>query len=90
MLQQEKPDDFVIATGETHTVEEFLHEVFQIAGLEVDKHVIINPRLFRPHEMPLLLGDSTKAKKILQWQPKINFTNLARMMYEEDLKKCLK
>ena len=90
MLQQEKPDDFVIATGETHTVEEFLHEVFQIAGLEVDKHVVINPRLFRPHEVPLLLGDSTKARKMLQWQPKINFRNLARMMYEEDLKRCLK
>jgi len=86
MLQQDAPDDYVISTGETHTVEEFLHEVFDYAGLSVNKHVKIDERLFRPHEVPLLLGDSTKAKKKLQWEPKVKFKELARMMYDGDLK----
>tara|TARA_R110000824_G_scaffold121208_15_gene277217 strand:+ start:1202 stop:2170 length:969 start_codon:yes stop_codon:yes gene_type:complete len=87
MLQQDKPDDFVIATGETHTVKEFLHEVFQYAGLDVDKYVEISPRLFRPHEVPLLLGDASKAKEELNWEPKIKFKQLARVMYDEDYAK---
>ena len=86
MLQQENPDDYVIATGETHTVQEFLHEVFNYAGLDVNKHVEIDERLFRPHEVPLLLGDPTKAKEKLGWEPKVKFRELARMMYDEDLK----
>lgn len=86
MLQQETPDDYVIATGETHTVREFLEEVFSIAGLDVSKHVEIDERLFRPHEVPLLLGDSSKAKSKLGWVPKVKFKNLAKLMYEEDLK----
>ena len=86
MLQQENPDDYVIATGETHTVQEFLHEVFNYAGLDVSKHVEIDERLFRPHEVPLLLGDPTKAKEKLGWEPKVKFKGLARMMYDEDLK----
>lgn len=85
MTQQEEPDDYVIATGETHTVKEFLHEVFNYAGLDVSKHVEIDPRLFRPHEVPLLLGDPTKAKEQLGWEPKIRFKELARMMYDKDL-----
>tara|TARA_R100000700_G_C3170367_1_gene144995 strand:+ start:246 stop:1253 length:1008 start_codon:yes stop_codon:yes gene_type:complete len=85
MLQQEEPDDYVIATGETHTVREFLQEVFEYAGLDVQKHVEINPRLFRPHEVPLLLGDPAKAKERLHWEPKIKFKELARMMYDYDL-----
>jgi GDPmannose 4,6-dehydratase len=85
MLQQEKPDDYVIATGETHTVREFLEEVFRHAGLDVEKHVCIDSKLFRPHEVPLLLGDYTKAKKILGWEPKVKFTDLAKIMYEYDL-----
>tara|TARA_R110000850_G_scaffold250380_4_gene375372 strand:+ start:485 stop:883 length:399 start_codon:yes stop_codon:yes gene_type:complete len=87
MLQQDKPDDYVIATGETHTVKEFLNLVFKTAGLDIRKHVRIDSRLFRPHEVPLLLGSSTKAKQTLSWTPKVNFEGLARMMYEEDLKK---
>jgi GDPmannose 4,6-dehydratase len=87
MLQQENPDDYVIATGETHTVEEFLHEVFDYAGLSVNKHLETDKRLFRPHEVPLLLGDASKAKKVLQWQPKVKFKKLARMMYDEDLRR---
>jgi len=85
ILQQEKPDDYVISTGETHSVREFLECVFYAAGLDTSKHVEIDKRLFRPHEVPCLLGDSTKAKNILKWRPKVNFEELAKMMYESDL-----
>jgi len=87
MLQQEKPDDYVIATGETHTVREFLEEVFSYAGLNIERYVKTDKRLFRPHEVPLLLGDPSKAEKQLGWKPKIKFKELAQMMYEEDLKR---
>ena len=90
MLQQEKADDYVIATGETHTVQEFLQEVFDYAGLDIDKYVEIDERLFRPHEVPLLLGDPTKAKEKLGWEPRVKFKELARMMYDEDLKSIVK
>tara|TARA_B100001094_G_scaffold154528_1_gene149513 strand:- start:2470 stop:3459 length:990 start_codon:yes stop_codon:yes gene_type:complete len=90
MLQQEVPDDYVVATGETHTVKEFLEEVFEYAGLSVEEYVEIDPRLFRPHEVPLLLGDATKAKEKLGWEPKIKFKELARMMYDADLKSLVK
>ena len=86
MLQQDNPDDYVIATGETHTVREFLEEVFRIAELDINKYVKIEPRLFRPHEVPLLLGDPSKAEKKLGWRPKTKFKELAKLMYEEDLK----
>lgn len=87
MLQQDEPDDYVIATGETHTVEEFLHHVFKKAGLDVEKYVEIDSNLFRPHEVPLLLGDPTKAKEKLGWVPKVTFEGLADLMYESDLEK---
>jgi GDPmannose 4,6-dehydratase len=90
MLQQETPDDFVVATGETHTVKEFLQVVFDYAGLDINKYVKIDERLFRPHEVPLLLGDPTKAKDKLGWEPKIGFEALAKMMYDEDLKQLTK
>jgi GDPmannose 4,6-dehydratase len=90
MLQQPTPDDYVIATGSTRTVREFLNEVFDIAGLDVEKHVEIDSRLFRPHEVPLLLGDTTKAKEKLGWEPKVQFAELARMMFEADLQEILK
>jgi len=86
MLQQDKPDDYVIATGETHTVREFLNEVFDIAGLDVDKHLIIDERLKRPHEVPWLEGDYKKAREHLKWSPKTTFKDLAKLMYEADLK----
>ena len=89
MLQQEVPDDYVIATGETHTVREFLEEVFLHAGLDISKHVEIDERFFRPHEVPILLGDASKAKQKIGWEPKTKFKELAKMMYEEDLS-CLK
>ena len=84
MLQQDNPDDYVISTGETHSVKEFLECVFSFAGLNPDKYVEIDERLFRPHEVPLLLGDSAKAKKVLNWKPEIKFANLCKMMYDAD------
>lgn len=90
MLQHEKADDYVIATGETHTVREFLEETFKLAKLNIEDHLIIDQRLFRPHEVPLLLGDATKAKKVLGWEPKVTFKELVRLMYESDLKALAK
>lgn len=86
MLQQDRPDDYVIATGETHTVKEFLDEVFQIAGLNVDRYLVIDDRLKRPHEVPWLEGNFSRARKKLGWTPKTKFKQLARLMYEEDYK----
>ena len=85
MLQQPDPDDYVIATGRTYTVRQFLEAVFDLAELSIEKHVEIDERLFRPHEVPLLLGDPSKAKEKLKWEPKVNFKELAHMMYESDL-----
>jgi GDPmannose 4,6-dehydratase len=85
MLQQEEPDDYVVATGKTNTVKQFLHKVFEMADLDVDKYVEIDENLFRPHEVPLLLGDPRKAKEKLGWKPKYTFDTLAECMYEEDL-----
>ena len=87
MLQQPRPDDYVIATGETHTVREFLEVVFECAELDIDEYVEQDERLFRPHEVPLLLGDARKAQDKLGWTPKVRFKELAGMMYEADLKK---
>jgi len=87
MVQQDNPDDYVIATGETHTVRQFLEEVFDLAGLSIEDHVEISQKYFRPHEVPILLGDPSKAEKCLGWTPKVNFKQLARMMYESDLEK---
>ena len=85
MLQQDTPDDFVVATGETHSVKEFLDAVFEHAGLDVNEYVEISERLFRPHEVPLLLGDPSKAERIMGWKPKVKFKELAKMMFEADL-----
>ena len=86
MLQQNTPDDFVISTGETHSVKEFLEEVWNVAELgDVKKHLKINKRLFRLHEVPYLLGDNSKAQRVLGWNPKLNFYQLAELMYKTDL-----
>ena len=85
MLQQETPDDYVIATGETYSVQHFLETTFRIAGLNIDDHVEIDKRLFRPHEVPLLLGDPTKAFEKLGWKPETSFDQLVEMMYSADL-----
>lgn len=89
MLQQPQGDDYVIATGETHTVSEFLQVVFEHAGLDVNKHVKIDSRLYRPHEVPILLGDSSKAERVLGWKPKTTFKDLAHMMYDADYDRVL-
>ncbi len=86
MLQAEKPDDFVIATGKTYSVRQFLDEVFGHLQLDWTKYVEIDPRYFRPTEVDLLLGDASKARKVLNWQPKVDFKQLARMMTESDMK----
>jgi GDPmannose 4,6-dehydratase len=86
MLQQEKPDDYVVATGETHSIREFLDAAFGIVGLDWKKHVEIDPRYYRPAEVDLLLGDSSKAAKNLGWQPKVSFERLAEMMIAADWK----
>ena len=85
MLQQEVPDDYVVATGQTHSVKDFLKEVWSIAGLgDPAKHLRINQKYFRPHEVPYLLGDSSKARKVLGWDPKYNLKLLAEDMYMSD------
>ena len=84
MLQQAQADDYVIATGETYSVREFLEIVFDILKLDWKKHVEIDPRYFRPAEVDLLLGDASKARKVMGWQPKVKFKDLAKMMTESD------
>jgi GDPmannose 4,6-dehydratase len=85
MLQQENPGDFVIATGESHTVREFLHAAFSHLDLEWDKHVDIDPRYFRPTEVDSLQGDASYARKVLDWKPRTSFDDLVRMMVAHDL-----
>jgi GDPmannose 4,6-dehydratase len=86
MLQQPTPDDYVIATGETHSVREFLEEAFGIVGLDWQKYVEIDPKYFRPAEVDLLIGDSSKAKEKMGWEPKVKFKDLVKMMVEADIK----
>ncbi len=85
MLQQETPDDYVIATGESHSVKEFLDLAFSHAGLDWQKHVEVDPRYFRPTDVDYLQGDSTKARKKFGWEPKIGFDPLVKMMVEHDM-----
>jgi len=85
MLQQDTPDDFVIATGETHSVKEFAEMVFKKLDLDYKKYVEIDKRYFRPTEVDALLGDATKARKILNWQPKVSFEKLVDMMITSDM-----
>ena len=85
MLQQPKPDDYVIATGRTHSVKEFLQEAFEYAKLDWRKYVTIDKRYFRPTEVELLQGDASKARRVLKWKPKVNFTKLVRMMVDADM-----
>ena len=87
MMQQDKPDDFVIATGETHSVREFLDEAFGRMDMDWKKYVEIDPRYYRPAEVDLLLGDASKAEKNLNWKPKVQFKELVHMMVDADVKK---
>jgi GDPmannose 4,6-dehydratase len=90
MLQQEKPDDYVIATGETHTVREFLQIAFGHVGLQYEDYVRIDPKFFRPAEVDILLGDPTKAREKLGWVPTTSFRELVIEMVESDLRNIFK
>jgi GDPmannose 4,6-dehydratase len=85
MLQQDQPDDYVIATGETHSVREFLEESFGYVGLDWKKYVELDPRYLRPSEVDLLIGDAGKAKRRLNWEPKVKFKDLVRLMVDADI-----
>jgi GDPmannose 4,6-dehydratase len=85
MLQQPTPDDFVIATGETHSINELLDVAFSYVGLDWKKYVEIDPKLVRPAEVDYLCGDASKARRVLGWNPKVNFRQLVEMMVEADL-----
>ena len=85
MLQQDQADDYVVATGTTHTIRAFLDETFGHIGLDWQKHVVQDPRFLRPAEVDLLCGDASKARRVLGWTPKVSFRELAQMMVESDL-----
>ncbi len=85
ILQQDEPNDYVIATGENHSVREFAEKVFQKLGLDYKEYVETDARYFRPTEVDVLLGDSSKAQKVLEWKPKVSFDQLIDMMIEADL-----
>ena len=87
MLQQKEPRDYVIATGETHSVKEFVQEAFSHAGLDWKKHVKIDKAFFRPAEVDHLCGDASRARKELKWQPKVGFKELVRVMVDADIKR---
>jgi GDPmannose 4,6-dehydratase len=86
MLQQEQPDDYVIATGETHTVKEFCEEAFSLLDLDWKEHVSYDERYERPAEVDVLVGDASKAKSQLHWEPKVRFKDLVRIMVDADLR----
>ncbi|MEC9283118.1 MAG: GDP-mannose 4,6-dehydratase [Bdellovibrionota bacterium] len=86
MLQQDTPDDYVVSTGETHSVREFVEMAFSHVGLDYKDYVEIDPKYFRPTEVDLLLGDCSKAKKVLGWEPRVSFSGLVEMMVDADLK----
>jgi GDPmannose 4,6-dehydratase len=85
MLQQPKPDDYVIATGETHSVREFLEEAFSYVGLQWQDYVKVDEKYFRPAEVDLLLGEPSKAKRVLGWRPRVTFKELVRLMVDADM-----
>ncbi len=86
ILQNSQPDDFVIGTGETHSVKEFVEESFSYVDLDIEEHIKIDPRYFRPTEVESLIADATKANKELMWTPKIKFKDLARIMVDADMR----
>jgi GDPmannose 4,6-dehydratase len=86
IMQQDNADDYVIGTGETHSVREFLSEAFTYTGLDMEKHVRIDPKYFRPTEVEVLVADPSKAYKVLGWRPTIRFHDLVRIMVDADMK----
>ncbi|MEN8221993.1 MAG: GDP-mannose 4,6-dehydratase, partial [Acidobacteriota bacterium] len=85
MMQQDKPDDFIISTGETHAVRDLVDIAFSHLGLDYKKYVKKDKRFFRPAEVDLLIGDHSKAKKILNWEPEVSFEELVKMMVDSDM-----
>jgi GDPmannose 4,6-dehydratase len=85
MLQQDRPDDYVVATGQTHSVREFCQVAFDHVGLDWEKHVVVDPKFYRPAEVDLLVGDPSKAKRVLNWEPSVTFQDLTRIMVDADL-----
>lgn len=90
MLQQDKPDDYIIATGETHTVREFCDHAFRFVNKNYEDHVVVDPAFYRPAEVHLLIGDPSKAKKELGWEPKVTFEELVQRMVEADINRLKK
>ena len=88
-LQQEKPGDFIIATGESHTAEEYVKLAFESVSLDWKDYVKTDPALFRPAEPNPLCGDPSKAKNLLGWEPETRFNDLVRLMVQSDLQQCI-
>jgi GDPmannose 4,6-dehydratase len=87
MLQQEAPEDFVVGTGETHSVREFVEMAFKYVGLNYEDYVVHDPRFLRPSEVDMLISDPSKARRKLGWEPKVKFQNLVELMVEDDLRR---
>jgi GDPmannose 4,6-dehydratase len=87
MLQQPQPDDYVVATGEAHSVREFVEKAFAYVGLSWEEHVVVDPQFMRPADVDLLVGDASKARAVLGWRPEVNFDQLVAMMVEADLRR---
>jgi GDPmannose 4,6-dehydratase len=85
MLQQDRPDDYLVATGQTHSVREFCQVAFDHVGLDWEKYVVVDSKFYRPAEVDLLVGDPSKARRILGWEPSVTFQDLARIMVDADL-----
>jgi GDPmannose 4,6-dehydratase len=85
MLQQDEPADYVVATGETHSVREFCELAFERVGLDWEKYVVVDEKFFRPAEVDLLVGDSTKAREVLGWKPETTFEGLVNLMVDADV-----
>ncbi len=85
MLQQDKPDDYVLATGETHTIMEFCDETFRYLGMDYRDYVVIDPKYYRPAEVDVLQGDASKAKRVLGWEPKVRFKELVKIMVDAEM-----
>jgi len=90
MLQQDEPDDYVIATGEEHSVRELVETAFSHLGLEWEKYVVQDPKFFRPVDLNMLVGDSSKARKRLNWKPSVSFDQLVKLMVDSDVKELEK
>jgi len=86
MMQLDEPDDFVVATGETHTVREFVQTAFDYVGLDWEKYVEIDPKYFRPNEVDILQGDASKAERMFGWRPRVRFSELVKLMVDADMK----